>query len=198
LSFKFQYPNGATPLDLNEIEGLRHPNIKSQAELNDLEAANIIEGIQWLRRLRRPDVFSDHFATMLHKRLFGGVWTWAGTFRKTGKNVGIMPVQIQIELAQLLDDAKYWHAHQSFHPVELAVRVHHKLTYIHPFPNGNGRHARIFAETMLKVTSPTFHLTWGDEETLREGLHRQTYIKSLKFADAGNYIPLLNFVGHKL
>ena len=34
---------------------------------------------------------------------------------------------------------------------ELAIRFHHQLVWIHPFPNGNGRHARMMADNLLKT-----------------------------------------------
>ena len=68
------------------------------------------------------------------------------TFRKTEKNIGVDPIQIAIQLRQLLDDAHYWIEHETYPPIELAARFHHKLVLIHLFPNGNGRHARIMAD----------------------------------------------------
>src|ERR1039458_8757279 len=103
-----KYPPGATPLDPNEIDGLKHKHITTQAELNELEQANIQSGLRWLAR-QKGDVLTDRFAIELHKQLFGDVWDWAGSFRKTGKNVNFVdPVQIPVELRTLMDDAQYW------------------------------------------------------------------------------------------
>ena len=77
---------------------------------------------------------------------FGDVWKWAGSFRKTEKNIGIDPYEIPAQLRQLLDDVSYWVENDTYPPKELAARFHHKLVYIHPFQNGNGRHARIMAD----------------------------------------------------
>jgi Fic-DOC domain mobile mystery protein B len=197
LTLKLEFPNGSTPLDLNEIEGLKHPNIKTQAQLNALEAANILEGLQWLARLRNPDPFNDAFASLLHKKMFGQVWKWAGTFRKTGKNIGVDPIYIPVQLRQLLDDVRYWHAQKTYHPIEAAVRFHHQLTVIHPFPNGNGRHARIYAETILNKMDKSLKLKWGlNVIETNSDRTRSEYISSLKAADSGNYDALLNFVGY--
>jgi Fic-DOC domain mobile mystery protein B len=75
----------------------------------------------------------------LHERLFGDVWDWAGSFRKTGKSIGIEPIHIGVELRTLMDDAKYWVEHKTYPSSEAAIRLHHRLTKIHPFANGNGR-----------------------------------------------------------
>jgi Fic-DOC domain mobile mystery protein B len=114
-----------------------------------LEQANIESGLRWLAR-HRGDVLTDDFVVTLHKRLFGDVWEWACSFRRTGKNIGIDPLHISVELRTLMDDARYWAEHATYDPIESAVRLHHRLVFIHPFPNGNGRHARIMADTVLR------------------------------------------------
>ncbi|MCQ1856113.1 cell filamentation protein Fic, partial [Neorhizobium galegae] len=91
MSFEFEYPDGATPLDPNEIGGLKFKPLKTQSELDELEQANIASGLRWISRMRRQDILTDDFAVELHRRLFGDVWDWAGAFRKTGKNIGIDP-----------------------------------------------------------------------------------------------------------
>ena len=101
-------PDGATPLDPDEKEGLRFKHITTRGELDQLEQANIVEGMQWLKKQKNPDILSEGFARDLHKRLFGQVWKWAGRFRKTEKNIGVDPIQIAIQLRQLLDDTRYW------------------------------------------------------------------------------------------
>jgi Fic-DOC domain mobile mystery protein B len=147
---KFEYPEGATPLDPNELDGLKHKHITTQSELNELEQANIATGLRWLARMRRTDILTDDFAVELHRRLFGDVWAWAGKFRKTGKNIGVDPVQIGVQLHAAVEDAQYWADHGTYQPVEAAARLHHRLVFVHPFSNGNGRHARIMADVVLE------------------------------------------------
>ena len=142
------YPDGATPLDPNELGGLKFKHITTREQLDELEQANIQSGLRWLAR-HRGDVLTDDFAVTLHMRLFGEVWEWAGTFRRTGKNIGIDPVHIAAELRMLMDNARYWAEHKTYSASEAAIRLHHRLVHIHPFPNGNGRHARIMADAML-------------------------------------------------
>lgn len=89
----FVEPDGATPLDPDEIEGLRFAHVTTRAELDELEQANIIDGLQWLRRRRQRDILTDEFLRELHRRLFGRVWAWAGTYRLSEKNIGIDPLQ---------------------------------------------------------------------------------------------------------
>ena len=190
-----QYPDGATPLDPNELGGLKHKHITKQIELNQLEQANIESGLRWLGR-QRADVLSDGFATTLHARLFGDVWDWAGTFRKTGTSIGIDPVHIPVELRTLMVDAKYWASNKTYQPSEAAARFHHRLVKIHPFPNGNGRHARIMADAMLDRVYKAKPIEWaGGHDLQKIGERRTAYIAALKAADRGDINPLLQFIG---
>ncbi len=146
-----EYPEGATPLDPDEIAGLKYSHIQTREELDQLEHQNIQEGYKWLARQRKySDLLSEAFLLELHKRLFGSVWSWAGSFRQTEKNIGIDHSLIAIELRKLLDDAKYWVAHGTWQRGEFAARFHHRLVKIHPFPNGNGRFARIMTDVILE------------------------------------------------
>jgi Fic-DOC domain mobile mystery protein B len=189
------YPDGATPLDPNELGGLKHKHVTTRGELDELEQANIESGLRWLTR-QRSDVLTDNFAITLHKQLFGGVWDWAGSFRKTGKNIGVDPVQIVVELRQLMDDAKYWVEHKTYPPGEAAARLHHRLTYIHPFPNGNGRHARIMADAALDRVYKAKPIDWaGGHDLQKMNDRRDAYIAALKAADRGDIGPLMAFIG---
>jgi Fic-DOC domain mobile mystery protein B len=190
-----EYPEGATPLDQNELGGLKHKHITTRGELDELEQVNIQSGLRWLAR-QRGDVLTDAFATTLHRQLFGDVWDWAGTFRRTGKNVGVDPIQIGIQLRQLTDDAKYWAQHRTYSPSEAAVRLHHRLVYIHPFPNGNGRHARIMADAALDRVYQAKPIDWaGGEDLQKMNRRREAYISALKSADRGDIKPLIEFIG---
>ncbi len=78
------------------------------------------------------------------------------------------------------------------------MRFHHRLVYIHLFPNGNGRHARIMADALLTKIFKTDSIEWGGEDALKsENDIRRQYIDALRAADNGDYLPLFNFVGYK-
>ena len=190
-----QYPDGATPLDPNELGGLKHKHITTQGELNQLEQANIESGLRWLGR-QRAHILTDDFAITLHKRLFGDVWDWAGTFRKTGKSIGIDAIHIPVELRTLIGDATYWADNKTYPPAEAAVRLHHRLVKIHPFPNGNGRHARIMADTVLDRVYKAKPIDWTGGHDLQKMNERRTaYIAALKAADQDDIGPLMKFIG---
>lgn len=190
------YPEGATPLDRDELAGIKHRYVTTRRELDHLEQSNILEGLAWLRKQKSPKVLSDTFVQDLHRRLFGKVWKWAGSYRKTEKNIGVTPYRIPMDLRQLLDDAQFWVLHSTYPPKELAARFHHRLVAIHPFPNGNGRHARIMANAMLTHLLKEQPIDWGGGYSLEQASERRSsYIAALRSADVSDYKPLLVFVG---
>ena len=181
-----------TPLTHEEREGLIPSYITLRSELNEAEQANILEAEGWAFA-RKRDVLDERFLTNLHKRMLGHVWRWAGEFRRTDRNIGIDPYRIQVELHQLLDDCRYWIEHETYTPDEIAARFHHRLVFIHPFPNGNGRHARLATDLLLlNLSRPRF--TWGQVNLVDASETRKKYVAALRAADKHDYAPLLAFV----
>lgn len=192
------YPHGATPLDPDEMRGLKLKHVTTRGELDHLEQANIQSGLRWLQRARKIDVLTEGFIRTLHRKLFGAVWQWAGTFRLTEKNIGMDPRQIPVQLHSLLGDARYWIEHKTYEPLEIAVRFHHRLVYIHLFPNGNGRHARIAADELLTRACRADPIDWsGGHELQSMNVRREQYIAALRAADAGHFGLLLDFAARK-
>jgi len=189
-------PEGATPLDPDELEGLRFKHVSTRGELDELEQANVQSGLMRLDRKRKHDVLTEDAQRAMHRNLFGDVWTWAGTFRKTEKNIGIDPIYIGVQLRSLLDDARYWAENGTYSPLEAGARFHHRLVYIHPFPNGNGRHSRIAADEYLKHHFGHAPIDWeGGFDLIHDNQRREEYLKALREADRGDYARLLAFVG---
>ena len=125
--------------------------------------------------------------------MFGNVWKWAGKYRTSGKNIGVDPYKITTELQELLDSAAYWIEHETYDPTEIAARFHHKLVYIHPYPNGNGRHSRMAADLLLRsMGQETF--TWGSQSLTSPEETRLEYIAALRAADGHDYKKLIKFV----
>lgn len=192
----FEEPEGATPLDPDERNGLKHTHISTRGELNALEQANIEEALLWLPRRRKGDILDTQFVRELHRRLFGEVWRWAGSIRVREKNIGVAPFQISTQLRILLDDARYWAENGTYEPLEAAARFHHRMVQVHPFPNGNGRHARIAADIYLTDYYDHAEISWADGTDLSlASRQRGEYLSALRQADAENYDPLLKFVG---
>jgi Fic-DOC domain mobile mystery protein B len=190
----FEYPDGATPIDEDEKEGLLIPHITTMEELNEWEQRNITDAYSWLDRTRRKDYLTETFIRTLHEKMFGKVWAWAGDYRQTDKNIGVDWTQIPIHFRQLLDDIRYWIDHDTFSPDEIATRFHHRLVQIHLFPNGNGRHARVMTDVLLEKLLDQEPFSWGSGNLVKEGDIRERYIQALKSADEHDYRPLLEFV----
>lgn len=190
-------PVGTTPLDADEREDLLHPHVSTRGELDELEEANILLGLEWAQQRavlgrRRVDVLTEDFLFDLHGRMFGEVWAWAGSVRRTKKNRGVDKFEVRPEVRNLVEDARFWREHHTFPPDELAVRFHHRLAYIHPFPNGNGRHSRMMADLIAQQAGrPPF--SWGGGNLTSTSELRSRYISALRDADRGEIEPLLRF-----
>lgn len=184
--------DASAPLAEEEREQLIPSYITLRSELNEAEQANILDAEEWAFA-RKRDVLDERFLTDLHKRMFGRVWRWAGTFRRSMKNIGIDAYRIPQELRQLMDDCRYWIEHETYEPDEIAARFHHRLALIHPFSNGNGRHARLAAD-LLSVASGQPRFTWGRVNLVDASKTRGSYIAALNAADKQDIGPLLEFV----
>ena len=186
--------DGATPLDEGETAGLIPNHIVTQDALNAWEQVNIAEAARWLRHRRAGTaVLDQQFLREVHRRMFNATWHWAGKYRTTGKNLGIPASLIAQSLSDLLTDAQYWCEHKTYGPDEIGARFHHRLVKIHPFPNGNGRHARLVTDALLhQLGADPF--TWGSATVDTAGSAREAYIAALKVADAGDLRPLMAFV----
>lgn len=191
---KLEYPDGATPIDPDEIEGLLLTHITTRGELDRWEQDNIVEALTWLDKTKPTEILNEKFVKELHRRMFGNVWRWAGRFRQSDKNIGGLWHQVPVNLKTLCDDVRSCIELQEESSDEIAVRFHHRLVSIHPFPNGNGRHARLMTDLLLENIFGSPRFTWGSEDLSRAGSERQTYIRTLHEADEQNYGALLEFV----
>jgi len=191
MSDPFEPAEDATPLTPSERNGLIPSHVTTRAELNELEQRNILIADQWAFQ-RRRDVLREPFLRNLHRRMFGQVWRWAGRYRTSERNIGIASYRVETEMRHLLDDMRYAIAHKSYAPGELAVRFHHRLGSVHPFPNGNGRWSRLSADLMaVRLGQPRFG--WGRSNLQATGDVRRRYIDALRAADNHEIAPLLIF-----
>jgi Fic-DOC domain mobile mystery protein B len=186
--------DGQTPLDHDEAAQLRPASITTRGELDVVEQANIVQATRWaFSRARRPNVvFTEPFLRRLHKRMFGDVWRWAGDYRHTSRNLGVDWWLIPQDIARLVGDARYWVDDRTYDADELCVRFHHRLVAIHPFPNGNGRHARLAADILCSSLGGGA-LSWGRGLDLGPRELRARYIAALQAADAGDPADLIVF-----
>ncbi len=189
--------DGNTPLDEDELDGLIPEHITKRAELNEWEAENIRAAIAWAG-MRTPDMLDERALRALHKRMFDKTWRWAGTYRTSKKSIGPYPWQeVPRLIRDLLENTRmqYEAAKHSVDELDAAAaRFHHQLVLIHPWPNGNGRHAREATDLLLRRWGrPAF--SWGAAAERADGKElRQEYLRALRAADAGSFEPLLRFV----
>lgn len=183
--------DAATPLTPEERHDLIPSYITTRDQLNEVEQLGIAEADRWAFS-RRRNVLDERFLLGLHKRMFGDVWKWAGSFRTTPRNIGVEAYQIAVDLRQLLDDVRYWTEHATYPADEIALRFHTRLTWIHPFPNGNGRHARLAAD-LLVVALGGERFTWGGAGLVDASAMRKAYIDAVRAGDKHDFEPLIRF-----
>lgn len=196
-SHNFIDRDGATPLDPDQIVGIRFSHLTNMGELDEVEDLNIQKGLEWLNHQKTDDYLSVEFLCKLHQKLFGDVWKWAGKFRKVEVNISkTRTYDVGPQLVNFFEDAKLWIESKKMSWDEIAAEIHHRLVSIHPFPNGNGRTTRIYTEYVLKRNKqdiPSWKASLADSPKER----RQVYINALREADKGNFEPLIEFMKEK-
>lgn len=192
----FDTQEGQTALTPDEKKGLKPAHITYRSELNEAEQENILAAERWLSGPRRQpaalDFADQQFICAVHKRMYGNVWTWAGSYRTSDRNIGVDFYRIREEMHKFIGDAHYWIEHQTYPADELAVRFHHRLVWIHPFPNGNGRLSRLLADH-LAMRSGVQRFTWGSASLVDASELREAYIHALRQADRSDFGALLAF-----
>jgi Fic-DOC domain mobile mystery protein B len=184
-------PEHATTLTPEEREGLIPSHVTLHSELNELEQQNILEADTWAS-LRKRNPVGEPFGRNLHRRMFRNVWSWAGAYRKSNKNLGVDWQLILPRFYEAVEQTKFWIDNKTFPPDEIAVRFHHMLVSIHPFPNGNGRWSRLMADILIvKLGGKRF--TWGGGALREANETRKNYIAAVKAADNQDFAPLLAF-----
>lgn len=189
------FTDGQTPLDEDEKEGLLIASITTRGELDEFEQLGVEKAIAWIMKTK-PDlnrILAEDFVRELHRRMFGDIWQWAGTYRTSNKNLGIDKTRIGIEVKKLVDDCRYWIDHKVFEEDEIAVRFSYRMVAIHPFANGNGRHSRLIADTLVSYGLGKAHFSWGSVNLTGRGAARAAYLNALREADQNNYLPLVKF-----
>ena len=145
-------------------------------------------------KFKPKQVLSEEFVRDLHKRMLKDVWKWAGDFRLTEKNIGIKFYQVPTALKQLNDNCLFWIENKTYSEDEIAIWYKYKLVSIHCFSNGNGRHSRLMADTIISNIFNKNYYSWGGNENLvKSGEQRSNYLKAIREADKGIIQPLVEF-----
>ena len=183
--------DGHTALSEEDRIGLLLPEVATRGDLYGAEQRNIS------RALMRPlptarALLDDRFLRNLHRAMFGRVWRWAGQYRLRETNIGIEPGGIAVAVRLLVQDVAVWVEHGTYELDEICVRFHHRLVFVHPFPNGNGRHARVCAD-LLGAALGVEPFSWGINMGLTTSELRRAYHTALRAADAGEMQDIVVF-----
>ncbi len=192
---ELEYGYGQTPLDDDEKEGLLIKTISTHGELNELEQLNIEEAELW--RHTSPEatekVLTEAFVKKLHRKMFNKVWSWAGYFRKSNKNIGVEWAEIPMSLKYLLDNTKYWVKNGVYNNDEIAIRFKYEIVKTHCFSNGNGRHSRIMADILIESLGGS-SFSWNGFNMTNPDETRKQYIDAIKEVDKSNdFSSLIKF-----
>lgn len=190
------YASGQTPIDEEEKEGLRIPSITTREALDEFEQLNIEKAVEFFmlrRSFTMQKILTAPFVLWVHKKMFSDVWKWAGTVRRSNKNIGVDAIHVIPRLDQLLGNCSYWIANRMYSDEEIAVRFKHELVSIHIFPNGNGRHSRLMGDIVMKHVFGKPRFSWGQKEWAHKQNVRDAYIQALRKADNGDYHDLVAF-----
>jgi Fic-DOC domain mobile mystery protein B len=181
---------GQTPID--DISGLL-VKVKNRQELNDLESENnhkaYTKYILFMKPTSKFNPFAYESLCQIHRDMFNEVWDWAGIPRKKGKkNIGVDGVKVGSEMHRFSFDFRQWEE-KKVTPSEIGVRVHHRLVWIHPFENGNGRWGRLMVNIYLHRKGLPL-LNWPRDEKVIKADFKPRYISALRSADGGDFGPL--------
>lgn len=189
----FGTSDGNTPIDEDEALGLRLTWVRTRGDLNEAEAANILKSRRAIRAPSVAEVLDDLWLRRLHRSMFGDVWSWAGRYRLSDRNIGIAWAEVPAAVRQLVEDARAWVIHDE--RAIAVARFHHRLVAIHPFPNGNGRHSRAAADHLCGALGDPAP-TWGADTHTDTGALRAAYLAALRTADRdpSDLRPLIEFM----
>lgn len=189
-------PEGTTPIEANDLQGLIPTFVATRADLNQVEYENIVKALPWARqragRLGPLGLLGYSFLFALHRQMFRDVWTWAGTQRRRETNIGVPPHHIPSQVRQALDDARFWHERSVLSVDERAARIHYRLVRVHPFPNGNGRCTRLMADLYLESVGVA-PFSWARDDLDQQGQTRKAYISAVERAEADDCASLVAF-----
>ncbi len=186
-------PKGATPI--NDASGLLQPGVLTLPQLNEAEALNIVAAVEWLERRRIRSVFHIDFYVELHKRMLDDVWEWAGTFRLTDVNIGDVPYyEVRMRLQEAARDFEVQYEANAVPFLEFIAGYHHRLVWIHPFKNGNGRWARLACDAVATRLRGEPPIVWASGNLVLASGERDRYMAALRAADEHDIGPLIEYL----
>ncbi len=142
-------------LEAADIDGLIPTFASTWADVDLAEQANIEAAARWAFGGRRvasaSKLLTVEFADRIHRRMFDGVWQWAGRHRSVPAAHGADPGDIEAAMTALFVDARSRLDRDVGSPRTRALRLHDALIDVCAYRCGNRRHARFMADLSLHI-----------------------------------------------
>lgn len=167
--------------------------IKGKPLKDHIEAKSHKEALDYLYSLvenGKNNTLSENFIRSLNQIVMQDIdREWAGKYRNSAVIIGgadHRPPEA-FEIPKLMQNLVSWVGdNKKMHPVELAGILHHKLVFIHPFFDGNGRTSRLAMNIILMQAGFPLVIVMKND--------RKRYYQSLSLADKGDYVSFVNFI----
>ena len=183
-----------------DVSGLLQAHLVNKSDRDEAELEMIALAYNkhvYRSRRKKADAvwFTEEFIRKVHSDMFGTLWEWAGKYRTTETNIGVNWHQIPEQVARLVKDFEFWNSAESKMSVlEIAARLQNRLTRVHPFKNGNGRHARLLTDIFFHSQKHPLP-EWPQLQRMPQGDEiRKRYIAAMKKADLEDYDGLIKFI----
>jgi Fic family protein len=174
-----------------QLEARAH--VRVQTAIDDLAAAGrlpepaSVDFIQWLHR----EFYRDAPEEMLHIRGAGRAFVMEpGVWRSSSEHDVAVGRHAPPSSERIPDFMQYFAERYAFARLGKASRIismaaaHHRLNYIHPFPDGNGRVSRLMSHAMAHAAGIGAHGLWSISRGLARGLEsRSEYKRMMDHAD---------------
>ncbi|EKE11132.1 MAG: hypothetical protein ACD_15C00137G0029 [uncultured bacterium] len=168
--------------------------IKGKPLKDHLEVKNHQEALEYLYSLvesNKKNTFSENLIRSLNQIVQQNIdKEWAGKYRNSAVIIGgaeHRPPEA-LEIPKMMRNLIDWVGDnkKKMHPVELASVLHHRLVFIHPFFDGNGRTSRLTMNIILMQAGFPLVIVMKND--------RKRYYQALSLADKGDYTPFVNFI----
>jgi Fic family protein len=168
--------------------------IKGKPLKDHLEAKDHHEALEFVYDLVQPQkrpTLSENLIRNIHSLVMQKTdEEWAGKYRNAAVFIGgadYQPPDASVVPAKMADLVNWFRKNErKLHPIELAALVHHKIVWIHPFFDGNGRTARLVMSILLMRRGYPLAVILKND--------RPKYYRVLSQADEENFAPLVKFV----
>jgi Fic family protein len=169
-----------------QLEAAAH--VRVQAEIDRRAAAKSLpepasaDFIKWLHL----EFYRDAPKEMLLIRGNGKEFTMVpGAWRSAPEHDVVVGRHVPPASARVDDFMRYFEERYAFKNLKTAGRIigmaaaHHRLNYIHPFPDGNGRVSRLMSHAMAQEAAIGAHGLWSISRGLARGLKAPSEYKQM-------------------